>query len=274
MENWPVWNYWMYDEAGEYRYELEFGYGHPDAEFLTDTVWEDEWTYKFFWSVDEAAALSFGRSPSVVRYDQYMREMDGSSEFASYFCRLRETILAAQSAGTLATPIPAKMYIDWTEGCRVPFPPVLAEKVRSNFNKMIVRMNGAETEEASEDSAEASNKGSEPSRSPNLGQTSELTHYRTPRLPARASQPEDQPGGSDLRQHRTLLGIIYALAWRHHHLGSPRHSTFSVATRIASVLDDLRPRLSGAKLEGNEKTIKKYLDEALDHFGDSKEFER
>lgn len=243
MKSWPAWNYWMYDQEGEYRYELELAYSHPDFEFLSDTEWETEWSYRFFWSVDEAAALSFGRSPSKVLYDRYMQEMDGSSEFASYFCQLREAILSAQAIGTLPTPIPAKLYVDWTEASRVPFPPALAEAVRSNFSRMIDQMNGVEVKETPADAKAVS-----------------------------ISSPDGGISRHDLRQYHTLLGIVYALAWRHYRLGTKR-TTFGAATRIASVLDELRAQLSGARLEGNEKTIKKYLDDALDRFGHPKEFD-
>jgi hypothetical protein len=82
------WDYWMYDEYGEYIYKYDYNMlDHPDMEFLERTACDaDFWATKFFWTTDQATALSFGRSPEKTEFDTYMEEMDGSSEFATYFC--------------------------------------------------------------------------------------------------------------------------------------------------------------------------------------------
>ena len=113
MDVWPVWNYWLFDADGEYneRYDDTLS-AHPDADFLYGTEAEPEWAHKFFWTVDEAAALSFGRSPNKVPYDKYIEEMDGSSEFATLFCDVREQIEIAQREKGLLSPMPAQAYVE------------------------------------------------------------------------------------------------------------------------------------------------------------------
>jgi hypothetical protein len=129
----PPWNYWMWDDKGEYIYKYDYGMAdHPDAEFLWGTEWDEKWVQTFFWTAEQATALSFGRSPDKVTWDDEpfgVKDMEGSSEFASYFCMLRDGILEAQSKGILPSSIPALMYIEWTEKNDIPFPPSLAASI-------------------------------------------------------------------------------------------------------------------------------------------------
>lgn len=129
----PKWNYWMWDEAGQYNYKYDHDMSdHPDCEFLERTAWDEEWTRRLFWTANEAAALSFGRSPDKVPWDNDpfgVKVMDGKSEFATYFCELRRQIIEAQEKGILPKAIPALMYIQWAELSNVPFPPTLAHLI-------------------------------------------------------------------------------------------------------------------------------------------------
>ena len=134
-----AWDYWMYNEHGEYIYKYDHDMSdHPDAEFLEDTDCDsDFWATKFFWTVDQATALSFGRSPEKVSWDKYIEDMVGSSEFATFFSDLRDRILEAQQNHKLMEPkMPAVLFVNWAEENGLPFPSVLAEKVRKFFKAM------------------------------------------------------------------------------------------------------------------------------------------
>jgi hypothetical protein len=230
MNGWPLWNYWMYDESGEYDYKLEnLGYEGADEHFLKDTDYEPEWAQRFFWSIDEAAALSFGRSPTKVPNDTYMKDMYGYSQFANYFCELRDTIAEAQATGALPSPIPALMYVEWAGWNDLPFPPQLAQEVRLFFDS-VMKQGVARSERRETDPA-----------------------------------PEEN-SGSDLRRHHTLLGIIYSLAWKHYRWG-PR-SNNNVAENLERVLIELRLKKPDAKFAGSTRTITDLLIEARDHFSD------
>jgi hypothetical protein len=237
MNGWPVWNYWMYDGNGAYIYRYEHTMDdHPDFEFLRDTYYEPEWAHKFFWSVDEAAALSFGRSPTKVRHDEYMDAMNGSSKFATCFCDLRAEILTAQREGVLPSEIPAQMYVEWAERRELPFPPPLARDVRSFFDAVMGRQK--EDDETAQIETERE-------------RGSDIGNHKI--------------SGPELRRHRTLLGIVYALAWKYHRFGAQTKN--GVATSILNVLDELRAEMPVTKVEGGLRTITGYLDEALQHFG-------
>src|SRR6266850_4510761 len=110
----PIWNYWMWDDEGKYNYKYDYDMSdHPDWEHLQNTGWDKEWTRRLFWTAEQAAALSFGRSPDKVSWDNNpygVKEMDGESEFPTYFCELRRQIIEAQEKGILPKPIPALMY--------------------------------------------------------------------------------------------------------------------------------------------------------------------
>ena len=141
----PIWNYWMWDDNGEYIHKYDYGMAdHPDADFLWGTEWDQHWPRRLFWTPEEAAALSFGRSPNRVAWNDEpfgVKDMDGSSEFATHFSDLRQAILEAQKKGVLPTSIPALMYVHWAEANKIPFPPTLAEEIEV-FHKSITE--GAE----------------------------------------------------------------------------------------------------------------------------------
>jgi hypothetical protein len=136
----PRWDYWMWDDKGEFIFKYAHTMtDHPDADYLWETEWDEKWVRKLFWTAEQATALSFGRSPDEVPWDDQhwgVKVMDGSSEFASYFCMLRDEILEAQGKGLLPSSIPALMYIEWTEKYDIPFPPNLAGSVIA-YHKMI-----------------------------------------------------------------------------------------------------------------------------------------
>jgi hypothetical protein len=248
MSDWPEHDYWLWDENGKpiWKHQITLQ-DHPDAEFLAGTDYEPEWSRKFFWSADEATALSFGRSPSQVAYDKYMEEMDQLSEFATNFCDLREVIMEAQRDGLLPTPlIPAQMYVEWaTKNC-LPFPPSLAVEVRARFDKVMAVPDHSGSPADVDDAASAEN-----------------TDRNLRSKPVRA-------GGSSKREDRTSLAIIYALAWRHYGLGKRTKS--DVANRIEEILDDLRGQ--GADLAGKFKAIGGRLEEAIREFGEPPEKSR
>jgi hypothetical protein len=237
MLDWPIWNYWMFDDNVDFifRYDHTMD-GHPDAEFLYGTDYEPEWAHRFFWTADEAAALSFGRSPTKVCHDQYMEEMDGSSEFATHFCELRLAIIEAQNAKTLPETIPACMYAEWAQRNNLPFPPALADKVSGWFKRVMSQVEGKRESSSIEAAA-----------------------------PGNESNGERAKETKSLREWRTVLGIIYAMAWKYESLG--RHSVSHVAERIEHTLNELRNAEPPIVFEGKFKTVAKRLNEAIVEFG-------
>jgi hypothetical protein len=238
---WPSHDYWMYNENDDFIYEYAHNMNeHPDREFLDGTDYENEWVLQFFWSVDQAAALSFGRSPNEVSYDADMQSMDQSSKFATYFCDLREHIIEAQRDRILPERIPAVMYAQWAQQNGLPFPPELAKQVSSFFADVMAMTNERATSLTAD--------------------TAVSDTFATPSPPrpnkAKASSP---------REENNLKGVIYALAWKHHRLGDLPKA--SVAANIEKVIDELAGHNRNFEIEGKKQRIADWLDDAIVKFG-------
>jgi hypothetical protein len=240
MSDWPSSDYWMYDQNGQFIHKYVFDMSdHPDFEFLEDTARESDWEKKTGWSVDEACALSFGLSPTKVPYDEYMKEMYGSSEFATYFCDLSDEIIAAQDLGILSTPdISPRLYVEWARNKSLPLQPSLAQEVISFHDAAM-----------------------------NLQPVHKKPIQVSPVLENGPNVISAKPTvtGPALRRENTLRGILYALAWKHYRF--TEISTNAVAEKIEGVVDELRNVMPGVKIEGNIKTIGTYLREAIRDLG-------
>jgi hypothetical protein len=244
--SWPSHNYWMYDERGDFIYKYEFDMiDHPDCEFLENTDYEDKWAKQQAWTVDQAAALSFGRSPDKVPFD-YLNEMDGSSEFATILHDLRDRIQAALHDGSLPIVIPAKAFVEWAIKNDLPFPPGLEEQVKT-FAEDATRV---EEEDL----------------------ISEGADFLPPALQPQPKQEaaNDAPP-SNTRKERNLRGLIYALAWKHHRFGDL--SAEGVAANIRKVVDHCVEENPNLKIEASSQRIADWLRESVVSFGDPKKYE-
>lgn len=231
---WPRHDYWMYDEDGNFihRFALE-SYDGPNEEWIGSPEYEDAWTRQFFWSAEEAAALSFGRSPSAdVFKNGYPDEMDGSDQFATYYCKLRDHIRDKQEAGELANPMPAKMYVDWALLKGLPMSPSLAGEVTKFFDKV-----------------------TQPN--PTTISVKEQTT---------SSEEIDLESIKELigtRELNNLLGIVYAMFVKYHRLNTS--SLSAVATSVTIVLDEVR-KSTYASFEGKDKTIERLAKDLKERF--------
>jgi hypothetical protein len=79
------------------------------------------WSRAAFWFFDEATALSFGREPKLVKWEN-VKEYTEVSPFAHKYERLRDLILRARQAGQLTDPTPPGFYIAWARRNDVDFP--------------------------------------------------------------------------------------------------------------------------------------------------------
>jgi hypothetical protein len=241
--DWPSHCYWMYDENGEYIHKYDYGMAeHPDCEFLDGTDYEDMWAQQFFWSADQAAALSFGRSPDEVPYDAHMESMDQSSRFATYFCDLREHIIEAQRDRILPERIPAVMYAQWAQQNGLPFPPELAKQVSSFFADVMAMTN---------------------ERATSLTADTAVSDTPASTLPQHAK--------ASPRQEKNLKGVIYALAWRHHRLGDLPET--GVAANIEKVIDEMGRLNENFGVEGKKQRIADWLRETIELYGRPQKYE-
>ena len=226
--DWPAHNYWEYDENGDpldWEDLCSYLSSHPDCEYLENTDYEEKWVQQFFWSADQAAALSFGRSPDKVQWHEYEESMYGSSDFVTHLGDLGDVILKAQRDRILPEVIPATMYAQWAERNRLPFPPELAKRVTAFFAEVMAMANDRAGSAAGE-------------------------------VKAVRSSP---------RKERNLLGVIYALAWKHHRLGDLQNA--AVAGNIENVINRLVEQKADFKIEAKSQRIAEWLSEAIDQLG-------
>jgi hypothetical protein len=72
------------------------------------------WSKTPYWYLDEAAALSFGREPRLVKWEN-VKEYTEVSPFAYKYERLRDLILRAQATRQLDDPALPSFYIAWAK---------------------------------------------------------------------------------------------------------------------------------------------------------------
>jgi hypothetical protein len=137
------WNYWRYLEDFT---ALREWYGSNKAEFLDAVDWLEEaeqldsrrfhckrFEVKFadwkraYWTVEQAAALTFGKDPNLVTSAYALQEGVGPSLFAYYYKGIRDRILNAQADGRLGEPIRPRVYIEWAREAGISFSDELEE---------------------------------------------------------------------------------------------------------------------------------------------------
>jgi hypothetical protein len=254
MKKWPSWDHWKdlqhieMHEDGSYTVPPNDGIPEDELDFVDAADYETGWSRRWWWTADEATALSFGKSPTALPYDKYMQSMDGSSQFATEFCAVREHILEAQRDKVLYEPkIPTKMFIEWAQAEGISLPPELVEQVTSFYTLVTSDVHGDLIEPARAALPTASQ----------ANEAAQLKEAITP--PAEAVSQESK------RERNTDLGIIYVLALEHYRLSS--RSPTDAGDNITQTLEKWRPRLKGIPLEGSTKTIGDRLRAAMKHFG-------
>jgi hypothetical protein len=88
------------------------------------------WTRMSLWTLDEAVALSLGKDPRRVNWDN-VRSLVQISAFAAEFQSRREIILRAKQAGQLWEQTIPGVFVAWAERMRVELPLPLTEGIRS-----------------------------------------------------------------------------------------------------------------------------------------------
>lgn len=73
----------------------------------------DFWSKAAMWSVEEAAALTFGRNPYRVNWSTLKAEGAAETSFAIGYIQVVELINRSVQAGILLTPICPKAYLEW-----------------------------------------------------------------------------------------------------------------------------------------------------------------
>ena len=100
-----------------------FNQPYADADF-------EHWASASFWSLDEVAALSFGKNPRIVTWE-IVSSLMKISPFAKTFADRRDLVHRVGVMGQLAKQTAPSVVLAWAERMRFPIPAELVEAVKS-----------------------------------------------------------------------------------------------------------------------------------------------
>jgi hypothetical protein len=103
--------------------ERFFNQPHAIADFA-------HWSKATYWTLDEATALSFGKAPGVVNWEN-LKPYVSSSPFAQRYARLRDLAFRAEKFGQLYDPVLPGIYIAWAKRNEIDFPADLEAAIRA-----------------------------------------------------------------------------------------------------------------------------------------------
>ncbi|PPC86733.1 MAG: hypothetical protein CTY37_05200 [Methylotenera sp.] len=127
----------LYDE--EYEKELNtiqlktkfeeqsrfFNQPYANADFV-------HWSKAAHWTLDEALALSFGKSPDIVSWDK-IKQFNNISAFAKDYEKRRDLALRELPWGKLFDPMLPTIFINWAIDKEIELPNELIEKVQKRL---------------------------------------------------------------------------------------------------------------------------------------------
>jgi hypothetical protein len=90
----------------------------------------DHWSKTAHWTLDEAIALSFGRAPEIVRWDQLQKFTSLGSPFVAQYARRRDLTLRAVTWKQLYDPVLPGIFLAWAKRTDIAVPPELIEAVQ------------------------------------------------------------------------------------------------------------------------------------------------
>lgn len=90
----------------------------------------DHWSKAAHWTLEEAIALSFGRAPEVVRWNQLEKYTSLGSPFVVQYARRRDLAMRALAWKQLYDPVLPGIFLAWAKRTDIPVPPELLEAVQ------------------------------------------------------------------------------------------------------------------------------------------------
>lgn len=89
----------------------------------------DYWTKMAHWTLEEAVALSLGKSPQVVNKQSLSGIPSWTSPFVREFASTMELAQRATQWGKLFDPVMPVLFVRWAQETEIPLPEELVEKV-------------------------------------------------------------------------------------------------------------------------------------------------
>jgi hypothetical protein len=90
----------------------------------------DHWSKAAHWTLDEAVALSFGKSPDVVNWTKVGPYVNVSA-FAQQYARIRDLALRACRWEQVYDPVLPGIFLAWAERTEIPVPQELVAAVKA-----------------------------------------------------------------------------------------------------------------------------------------------
>lgn len=95
----------------------------------------DYWSKMTYWTLDEAIALSFGKSPNVVNQTRLSKIFRWTSPFVDEYQKTTELAKRALVWKKLYDPVLPSIFIKWTTDYGIPIPSELVKQVEARLGK-------------------------------------------------------------------------------------------------------------------------------------------
>jgi hypothetical protein len=222
--------------------ERFFNQPHAAADFV-------HWSKMAHWTLDEAVALSFGKAPEVVNWEQVRKYLQ-LSPFAVEYMRRREIAVRAASWKQLYDPVLPTIFLAWAKRIEIEVPAALVEAVakrdriadwKSMYDELVATYE--EREKVWQDALETRE-----------GLTTSLQLRITELEAQRVNESPEKSLGT--RERDTLLKIVIGMA-REGYKYDPKSSRSNIPQEIA---DDLAKH--GIPLDVD--TVRKWLRQAAE----------
>ncbi len=241
----------------------------------------DHWARMSLWTLDQATALSLGKDPRRVNWEN-TRSLVQVSAFAAAYKARREIILSAKQAGQLLEPVIPGAFVAWAERMVIELPGQLVDAVtalgvqvvdwKTAYDRQKLIAETAEAEAMAEKKAliqatadhvayieklASEYRGiinSYRSKVESLQQSLEQLTDAAQRTPAPVQAPAEKSLGA--RERESLLKLVIGMAVRGYRY-DPKASRSDAVSEIAGDLDEVGVRL-------DPDTVRKYLHEARD----------
>ena len=215
----------------------------------------DYWSKAAHWTLDEAIALSLGKSPEVVNWKKVEHYVNISA-FAKQYGRIRDLALRALQWQQVYDPVLPGFFLAWAERTEIPLPQELVAAVKARGVQV------ADWESLYDHLADKAAKAADDHKE--MIQTQRTTidglvaqcRALAARLASREAQPVEPTGAKDIstRQRDSLLKLVIGMAIRGYGY-DPSQRRSETVSEIAADLDR-----AGVGLDVD--TVRKWIREA------------
>jgi len=203
----------------------------------------DYWSKMAHWTLDEAIALSFGKSPNVVNEANLSKIVSWTSPFVREYQKTTELAKRAVVWEKLFDPVIPKLFIKWAKDTDIPLPDELVEKVEVRSGKLL------DWKKMYEELLEKNNN------------NVQIANATIAEKDAEIAELQSQAGGEKslgTKERESLLKMVIAMA-----VDGYGYETDDKRSPIPQQISDALAR-RGTSLDVG--TVRKWLKEAAEHF--------